>query len=109
MSSLLKLLQKWPSTHSCKFANARTVNQKKYGWGQTTPREIAMVLALIRDGKMISEAAAEALSEIPPYVKVASKSGAVNASRSEVVLVNAPHGDYMDSQQRRFCTYPKIK
>ena len=93
----------------------RLVNQKKYGWGQTTPREMAMVLALIRDGKMISEAASEriyrnltriyydheALSEIPPYVQVASKSGAVNASRSEVVLVNAPHGDYV------FCVITK--
>lgn len=89
----------------------RSVNQKKYGWGQTTPREMAMLLALIRDGKMISGAASEriyrnltriyydheALSEIPPYVQVASKSGAVNASRSEVALVNAPHGDYVFS------------
>jgi len=36
-----------------------------------------------------------ALSEIPPYVQNASKSGAVDESRSEVVLVNAPHGDYV--------------
>ena len=87
----------------------RQANQRKYGWGQTTPREMATLLTLIRDGKMISPAASEriyrnliriyfdkeALSEIPPYVQVASKSGAVNASRSEVVLVNAPHGDYV--------------
>jgi len=87
----------------------RQANQRKYGWGQTTPREMATLLTLIREGKMISEAASEriyrnliriyydkeALSEIPPYVQVASKSGAVNASRSEVVLVNAPHGDYV--------------
>lgn len=87
----------------------RQVNQRKYGWGQTTPREMATLLTLIREGKMISPAASEriyrnliriyfdnhALSEIPPYVQVASKSGAVDASRSEVVLVNAPHGDYV--------------
>ena len=87
----------------------RQANQRKYGWGQTTPREMATLLTLIRDGKMISPAASEriyrnliriyfdkeALSEIPPYVQVASKSGAVNESRSEVVLVNAPHGDYV--------------
>ncbi|MGE6221546.1 serine hydrolase [Nubsella zeaxanthinifaciens] len=87
----------------------RQANQRKYGWGQTTPREMATLLTLIREGKMISPAASEriyrnliriyfdkeALSEIPPYVQVASKSGAVNASRSEVVLVNAPHGDYV--------------
>jgi beta-lactamase class A len=36
----------------------------------------------------------EALSQIPPYVQAASKQGAVNQSRSEVALVNAPGGDY---------------
>ncbi len=89
----------------------RRANQQKYGWGQTTPKEMATLLTLIRDGKMVSPAASEriyrnliriyfdgeALSEIPPYVQVASKSGAVNASKSEVVLVNAPHGDYVFS------------
>ncbi|MCZ4244874.1 serine hydrolase [Pedobacter punctiformis] len=87
----------------------RRENQLKYGWGQTTPREMATLLTLIRDGKMINPAASEriyrnliriywdteALSQIPPTVQVASKSGAVDAARSEVVLVNAPHGDYV--------------
>ncbi len=87
----------------------RAANQNKYGWGQTTPREMATLLTLIRDGKMINPAASEriyrnliriyydseALSQIPPYVQVASKSGAVDEARSEVVLVNAPHGDYV--------------
>ncbi len=87
----------------------RQANQKQYGWGQTTPKEMATLLTLIRAGKIINSAASErmyrnfiriyfdheALSQIPPYVQAASKSGAVNASRSEVVLVNAPHGDYV--------------
>ena len=87
----------------------RQANQRQYGWGQTTPKEMATLLTLIRDGKMISPAASEriyrnliriyfdhdALSQIPPYVQAASKSGAVNAAKSEVVLVNAPHGDYV--------------
>ncbi|WP_316830083.1 serine hydrolase [Pedobacter aquatilis] len=87
----------------------RRKNQQKYGWGQTTPREMATLLTLIRDGKMINAAASEriyrnliriywdteALSQIPPTVQVASKSGAVDAARSEVLLVNAPHGDYV--------------
>jgi len=87
----------------------RAENQKKYGWGQTTPREMATLLTRIREGKMISPAASEriyrnliriyfdhnALSQIPPYVQAASKSGAVDGARSEVVLVNAPHGDYV--------------
>jgi beta-lactamase class A len=37
----------------------------------------------------------EALSALPPTVQAASKQGAVSASRSEVLLVNAPSGDYV--------------
>ncbi|WP_345165807.1 serine hydrolase [Nibribacter koreensis] len=87
----------------------RRPNWEKYGWGQTTPREMASLLTMIREGKAVSPAASErmyrnlgriyydseALSQIPPYVHTASKSGAVNQSKSEVVLVNAPHGDYV--------------
>jgi len=39
----------------------------------------------------------EALSQVPPWVQAASKQGAVDHSRSEVVLVNAPSGDYVFS------------
>lgn len=87
----------------------RRPNWEVYGWGQTTPREMAELLVMIRNGKAISKAASErmyrnliriyydgqALSQIPPYIQVASKSGAVDEARSEVVLVNAPHGDYV--------------
>ena len=87
----------------------RTANQQKYGWGQTTPKEMASLVTMIRNGQLISPAASEriyrnliriyyddvALSQIPPYIQVASKSGAVDEARSEVVLVNAPHGDYV--------------
>jgi beta-lactamase class A len=89
----------------------REAIRKVYGWGVTTPREMARLFTLIRDGKAVSPAASErmyrnliriywdeeALSQIPPYVQVASKSGAVDDSRSETVLVNAPHGDYVFS------------
>ena len=93
--------------------NSRTPGRRPdwevYGWGQTTPREMARLTVMIREGKAVSEAAsermyrnliriyydAEALSQIPPYVQAASKSGAVDQARSEVVLVNAPHGDYV--------------
>lgn len=87
----------------------REAFQKRYGWGQTSPKEMALLIKKIRDGLAISPAASErmyrnliriywdgeALSQIPPYVQAASKQGAVNRSRSEVVLVNAPHGDYV--------------
>jgi beta-lactamase class A len=70
---------------------------------------MALLIKKIRDGQAISPAAsermyrnliriywdAEALSQIPPFIQAASKQGAVNRSRSEVVLVNAPHGDYV--------------
>ena len=95
--------------------NSRTEGRqddwRKYGWGQTTPREMAGLLVMIRDGKAVSPAASEemyrvlsrnyydddALSMLPPTVQAASKNGAVNESRSEAVLVNAPGGDYVFS------------
>jgi beta-lactamase class A len=87
----------------------RTANQQQYGWGQTTPAEMATLLIKIRKGELISPAVSEriyrnliriyfdsqALAQIPPYIQVASKSGAVDEARSEVLLVNAPHGDYV--------------
>ncbi len=87
----------------------REENRKVYGWGQTTPREMAELLALIRAGKAISPAASEriyrilcktywddrSLSQVPPYVQAASKQGFVSTATSEVVMVNAPHGDYV--------------
>jgi beta-lactamase class A len=93
--------------------NSRTPGRQpdweRYGWGQTTPREMADLLVRIRQREAVSPAASEAmyraltriywneeaLSQIPPYVQAASKQGAVNESRSEVVLVNAPSGDYV--------------
>jgi beta-lactamase class A len=102
---------------SCGFiqtrVNSRTAGREKireiYGWGQTTPREMAQILVRITEGNMISKAASEkmyrlmtrvyydenALSQVPPYVQAASKQGMVDASRSELVMVNAPHGDYV--------------
>jgi beta-lactamase class A len=67
------------------------------------------MLVRIREGRAVSPAASaemyraltrihwnrEALSAIPPWVQAASKQGAVDRSRSEVVLVNAPSGDYV--------------
>jgi beta-lactamase class A len=99
--------------------NSRTPGRKKaygkWGWGQTTPREMARCLELIRKQKAVSPAAdeemyrvlcrsywdGEALSAVPPQIQVASKQGAVSHSRSEVALVNAPSGDYL------FCVITK--
>lgn len=93
--------------------NSRTPGReearKRYQWGQTTPREMAELLVRIRDRKAVSPAASDAmyraltriywngesLSQLPPWVQAASKQGSVDRSRSEVVLVNAPGGDYV--------------
>ena len=93
--------------------NSRTEGREKiweiYGWGQTTPREMASLLVKMRNGELGSKAASEemyrlmtnsfytdyALSQIPPYIQSASKQGMVNDSRSELVMVNAPGGDYV--------------
>lgn len=105
----------WLAAHGFRGTrmNSRTPGRRgdweRYGWGQTTPREMAELLVMIRQGRAVSPAASEemyriltriywndeALSQLPPYVQAASKQGAVNRSRSEVVLVNAPHGDYV--------------
>ncbi|MGJ1389586.1 serine hydrolase [Sphingobacterium spiritivorum] len=95
--------------------NSRTAGReaiwKKYGWGNTTPREMATLLTLIREGKVISPDLSDkmyrilgnifynerSLSQIPSYIKTASKSGSLEDVRSEVVLVNAPGGDYVFS------------
>lgn len=82
---------------------------KKYGWGQTTPREMASLLEKIYNGQVISPAASarmirfinrnywdgEAVSAVPPYATVFSKSGALDAYRSEVVLVRGVESAYV--------------
>ena len=89
----------------------RETIRAKYGWGVTTPYEMCRLFIMIRNGEAVSPAASErmyrnmariywddkALSEIPPYVHTISKQGALNESKSETVLVNAPHGDYVFS------------
>jgi beta-lactamase class A len=93
----------------------REAQRRIYQWAQTSPREMADLMTMIYQGRAVSPAASEqmfrvlskpywdgeAVSQIPPTVHVASKSGAVNASKSEVVLVNAPAGDYV------FCVITK--
>ena len=114
-------INQWLAGHgfSATRVNSRTpgreADRTAFGWGQTTPREMAALLALIGEGKAVSPAASEemyrhltrsywsgeALSALPPWVQAASKVGAVDQSRSEVVLVNAPSGDYL------FCVITK--
>ncbi|SHN09410.1 serine hydrolase [Mucilaginibacter sp. OK098] len=89
----------------------REAIRAKYGWGVTTPYEMCRLFTLIRDGKAVSPGASErmyrnmgrifwddkAISQIPPYIQTASKQGALDESKSETIMVNAPHGDYVFS------------
>lgn len=93
--------------------NSRTPGREhyrtQYGWGQTTPAEMASIFERISKGEIISRAASdemlrqlsrnhfddESISQIPPYVTVFSKNGAVNQSRSEVVLVIGKKAHYV--------------
>ena len=89
--------------------NSRTEGRRgdweRYGWGQTTPKEMATLMKMIVENKIINKQISErmlrlmsrqfwdedAISAIPPNVFVADKSGAVDASRSEVLYVNGQH------------------
>ncbi len=89
----------------------RENNRTQYGWGQTTPSEMAKLFEMLYNYQVISPAIsekmlrimgrnfwdAEALSQIPPSIEVFCKNGAVNASRSEVLLANAVHNPYIFS------------
>jgi beta-lactamase class A len=100
--------------------NSRTPGREDYrniyGWGQTSPLEMARIFEMIYQNQYISAATCErmmrclgrnywdeneAISEVPPYIEVFSKNGCVNAVRSEALLVNAPHNPYV------FCIFTK--
>ncbi len=105
----------WLAAHGFESTrmNSRTAGRRPdwevYGWGQTTPREMTELVRRIVDGEAVSPAADlemhrmltrthhddEAISQVPPGVQTASKQGAVNQSRSEVVYVHAPSGPYV--------------
>ncbi|MBO9618638.1 MAG: serine hydrolase [Niabella sp.] len=93
--------------------NSRTAGRediwKKYGWGQTTPKEMAQLFTLIRQGKVIDARYSDkmyrylknqfyngrSLSQLPATVSTICKTGSIDDARGEVVLVNAPGGDFV--------------
>lgn len=94
----------------------REGNRTIYGWGQTTPREMGMILEKMYRNEIFTPELCErmmrclgrnywdeneAISRIPPTIEVFSKNGCVNASRSEVMLVNVPRNPYI------FCIFTK--
>lgn len=98
-----------PNTRVNSRTAGRAEERNKWGWGQTTPREMAQLLEKIIRHEVISYAASEkmlrlmsrnywdeeAISRIPADVFIASKSGAVDASRSELLYVNGKKCSYV--------------
>jgi beta-lactamase class A len=87
----------------------REAGRDKFGWGQTSPKEMATMFEALANRTLMDATSSEkmirllgrnywdeeALSQIPPDVFVASKNGAVNASRSEVVYVSGKNARYV--------------
>jgi beta-lactamase class A len=89
----------------------REANRNQFGWGQTTPKEMVMLFEKIYKREIISDSVSqrmirlmgrdywdeEAISQIPSTVFVAAKSGAVDETRNETLLVMAPKNPYIFS------------
>ncbi len=93
--------------------NSRTPGREAirgiYGWGQTSPREMATIMERIVNGDIINKERSshmlrllgrnywdeEGVLQIPSDVFVASKNGAVDASRSEVIFANGRGARYI--------------
>ena len=87
----------------------RENNRAQYGWGQTTPKEMATLMEKIVKGEIINKERSaqmlrllsrnywdeQSISQIPADVFVASKNGAVDQSRSEVLFVNGKKARYI--------------
>jgi beta-lactamase class A len=87
----------------------REANRTQNGWGQTTPREMATLIEKIVNKEVVNPTASEkmlrllgrnywdeeAISQIPTDVFIASKSGAVDATRNEVLYVNSKKSPYI--------------
>ena len=98
-----------PNTKVNSRTPGREEIRKQYGWGQTTPAEMATLFEKMLQREVINGHASdkmmrilgrnywdeEGLSKIPPGVFVASKNGAVDASRSEVMYVNGHKTPYI--------------
>jgi beta-lactamase class A len=93
--------------------NSRTPGREKerelYGWGQSTPKEIAIIFERIDRREIVSNSASDkmlrllnrsyfdevALSQLPPYATVFTKYGAVDRSRNEAALVKGKKANYV--------------
>ena len=87
----------------------REANRNSYGWSQTTPREMEILMEKIVNKDILSITTSEkmlrllgrqywdeeAMSQVPPGIFIADKNGAVDDSRSEVMYVNSKKNPYI--------------
>jgi len=87
----------------------REANREQFGWGQTSPKEMVSFFEYLANRNLLDTGSSEkmlrllgrnywdeeAISQIPPDVFVASKNGAVNASRSEAMYVSGQKARYV--------------
>ena len=87
----------------------REANREQFGWGQTSPKEMAAFFEQLANRNLLDAVSSEkmlrllgrnywdeeAISQIAPDVFVASKNGAVNASRSEAMYVSGKKARYV--------------
>lgn len=87
----------------------REANREQFGWGQTSPKEMVSFFESLANRNLLDTGSSEkmlrllgrnywdeeAISQIPPDVFVASKNGAVNASRSEAMYVSGQKARYV--------------
>jgi beta-lactamase class A len=106
---------KLPNTRVNSRTPGREAHRSQYGWGQTTPAEMGQLFEMMVNNQALNAHASdkmlkilgrnywdeEGLSSIPAGVFVASKNGAVDASRSEVMYVNGKKTPYI------FCVFTK--
>lgn len=105
-------VNRWLSDHGYTHTrvNSRTPGRESdfevYGWGQTTPREALDLLLDVRMRRAVSADAdayvdrtlaatlfvQESLAALPTDVHAIIKTGAVEASRSEILLISSPRG-----------------
>ena len=105
-----RLLVPWPDVKAGLEKDGELRQQvERWGMGVTTPNEMAELLEMINDGRAGTPAACDEMqrilnhqyfdegiaSQIPPSAAVASKTGVMKYSRSDVALVHSPSGDYV--------------
>jgi beta-lactamase class A len=87
----------------------REANREQFGWGQTSPKEMVAFFEQLANRNLLDTNSSEkmlrllgrnywdeeAISQIPPDVFIASKNGAVNASRSEAMYVSGKNAKYV--------------